>query len=176
MRRAYVAVAAALACAVAASAGRASAATFYQTSVEALARTSDAVVRARVLRTASRLTRDGRIVTEVELAVDEAWKGAPGRSLRLLVPGGRVGRLAMTVDAAPGFEVGEEVVVFAARRGSAWHVNGHALGKYRIERSDGRAAASLGGARVLPRRLAAGERAVESMGVAELERRVRSAR
>jgi len=152
------------------------AATFFATSVEEMARTSDAVVRGRVLGTASRFTRDGRIVTEVELLVDGAWKGAPERTVRLVVPGGRVGRIAMSVDAAPGFEEGEEVVVFLSRRGPAWYVNGHALGKYRIERSEARSALVPGGARVLSRRLAAGERVVETMGVAELERRVRSAR
>lgn len=155
-------------------AGPAAGATFVATSVEQVARTSDAVVRGRVRAVSSRFTRDGRIVTEVELLVESAWKGAPEATVRLVVPGGRVGSLAQIVDAAPRFEEGEEVVVFLSRRGPAWRVNGHALGKYRVEGGEARSA--LGGAQVLPRALEAGERAVGTMGVPELERRVRSAR
>lgn len=162
-----------LAAVLLALAGPAAAATFFETSVEEMARTSDAVVRGRVAGAASRFTRDGRIVTEVEIAVDGAWKGNASAVLRLVVPGGSVGGIAQTVDAAPRFEEGEEVVVFVTRRGAAWLVNGHALGKYRVEGAEARSA--LGGAKVLPRALPAGERAVGTMGVAELEARVRAA-
>jgi hypothetical protein len=151
------------------------AATFIATSVEETARSSDAVVRGRVLSTAARLTRDGRsVVTEVEIAVESAWKGAPEATVRLVVPGGSVGRIAQIVDAAARFEEGEEVVVFLARRGAGWRVMGQALGKYRVEGADARP--SLSDEDVLPRALAAGERAVGPMAVAELERRVRAAR
>ncbi len=156
------------------AAAPAAAATFVAPSVEEMARSSDVVVRGRVLGTASRETRDGRIVTEVEVAVADAWKGAPEGTVRLVVPGGRVGRLAMKVDAAPVFADGEEVVVFLSRAGAAWHVNGHALGKYRVERGEARP--GLGDARLLPRAIAAGERRVGAMAVEELERRVRAAR
>lgn len=155
-------------------AGHAAAATFFATSVEEMARTSDAVVRGRVLDAASRFTRDGRIVTEVEVLVEGAWKGGPEATVRLVVPGGRVGSIAQTVDAAPRFEEGEEVVVFLSRRGPSYRVNGHALGKYRVAGAEARSA--LGAARVLPRALREGERQVETMGVAELEARVRAAR
>lgn len=152
----------------------AAAATFVAPSVEEMARSSDAVVRGRVLDTASRAAADGRIVTEVEVLVDGAWKGAPAATVRFVVPGGRVGRLAMRVDAAPTFAVGEDVVVFLSRAGQGWRVNGRALGKYRVEGAEARP--SLQGARVLDRPLAAGERQVGAMPLAELERRVRAAR
>ncbi|HEX9049602.1 MAG TPA: hypothetical protein VF841_03630 [Anaeromyxobacter sp.] len=156
--------------------GRAAAATFVATSVEEVARTSDAVVRGRVARTAARATRDGRIVTEVEIAVRDAWKGAPAATVRVVVPGGRLPGVAMRVDAAPSFAPGEEVVVFLSRGGEIWYVNGLALGKFRVDGASARPA--LGGAAVLPRPvpLAAGERQVGPMPVAELERRVRAAR
>jgi hypothetical protein len=157
-----------------AAAGPAAAATFVATSVEEVARGSDAVLRGRVVDTASRATRDGRIVTEVEVAVDAAWKGAAEPTVRVVVPGGRLPRLAMRVDAAPTFAAGEEVVVFVVRRGAAWHVNGLALGKFAVV--GGEARPSLGGAVVLPRALAVGEKRVGAMPVAELERRVRAAR
>jgi hypothetical protein len=160
----------------AAAAGPAAAATFVATTVEDVARTSDAVVRGRVVGTAARATRDGRIVTEVELAVEDAWKGAPEASVRLVVPGGRLPDVAMRVDAAPEFEAGEEVVVFLARGAGGWHVNGLALGKFRVVAGEARPASA--GAAVLPRAapLPAGEKQVGPMPVAELERRVRAAR
>jgi hypothetical protein len=153
----------------------AAASTFVQTSVEETARSSDAVVHGRVLSATSRLTQDGRrVVTEVEIAVDRSWKGAAGSVVRVIVPGGRVGRIAQIVDAAATFEQGEEVVVFLARRGTTWRVMGHALGKYRVEGAEARP--GLEHAQVLPRAMAAGERAVGPMSVAELERRVKEAR
>ncbi len=160
----------------AAAAGPAAAATFAATSVEEVARTSDAVVRGRVARTAARATRDGRIVTEVEVAVREAWKGAPQATVRVVVPGGRLPGVAMRVDAAPTFEPGEEVVVFLSRGGNIWYVNGLALGKFRVDGPEARP--GLGGAAVLPRAvpLPATEKQVGPMTVSELERRVRAAR
>jgi hypothetical protein len=149
------------------------ASTFLETSVEETARTSQAVVRGVVERTRSRWA-GSRIVTEVTVRVTGAWKGQAGDRLILLVPGGTVGDLAQTVDAAPTFEDGEEVVVFAGRRGRTWRVNGLALGKYRVE--GGVATPGTGGARFERRALAAGERAVGRMSVAELESRVRSAK
>ena len=149
--------------------------TFVATSVEEAARSADVVVRGRVTSSVGRVTRDGRrVVTEVEIAVDSTWKGATDATVRVVVPGGSTGALAMRVDAAPTFEPGEEVVVFLARQGPVWRVMGLALGKYRVEGTDARP--RLEGATVLPRELAAGERAVGTMPVAELERRVRAAR
>ncbi len=145
------------------------------TSVEEVARSSDAVVRGRVVSSAARLTRDGRrVVTEVEIAVASAWKGATEATVRLVVPGGSTGTIAMWVDAAPTFEPGEEVVVFLARQGATWGVMGHALGKYRVEGQGARPA--LEHADVIPRALAAGERASGPMPISELERRVRATR
>jgi hypothetical protein len=160
---------------LAASAGPADAATFVQTSVEAAARGSDAVVHGKVLSRTSRMTEDGRAVyTEVEIGVGSAWKGAPDEVVRVFVRGGRVGRVAQVVDGAAAFEDGEEVVVFLSRRGAAWRVTGNALGKYRVD--GGMARPSLAEADVIPRALAAGERAVGAMPLDELEQRVRGAR
>jgi hypothetical protein len=151
------------------------AATFVATSVEEAARSSEAVVRGRVLSLASRLTPDGRrVVTDVVIAVDSAWKGAPGPKVTVVVPGGTTPTLGMIVDAAPTFAPGEEVVVFLGRRGASWTVAGLAQGKYHVAGAS--AAPGIHGAQVLPRALPSGERASGPMPVAELERRVRSAR
>ena len=161
---------------VLAAAAAARAATFVAPSVEEMARSSDLVVRGRVLGTAGRALPGGRIVTEVEIEVDPdgAWKGAPARTVRLVVPGGRAGRTAMRVDAAPSFSEGEDVVVFLSRAGPAWRVNGQALGKFRVEGAEVRPAVE--GSRLLEKELGPGERRVGSMPLAELERRVRAAR
>jgi hypothetical protein len=155
--------------------GPAFAATFVATSVEEVARSADAVVRGRVVSANGRLARDGRrVVTDVEIAVEQAWKGDPGATVRLIVPGGSTGSVAMRVDAAPVFTPGEEVVVFLARRGEGWTVMGLALGKYRVEGSDARP--EVEAVDVVPRPLPEGERATGPMPAAELERRVRAAR
>ncbi len=176
MRRALALAAPCVVLLAAAASRPAAAATFAATSVEEVARTSDAVVRGRVAGTAARATKDGRIVTEVEIAVGAAWKGAPGTTVRVVVPGGRLPGVAMRVDAAPAFAVGEEVVVFLSRGGTTWYVNGLALGKFRVDRGEAHPASA--GAAVLPRAapLPRGEREVGAMPVAELERRVKAAR
>jgi hypothetical protein len=150
------------------------AATFVAPSVEELARTSDVVVRGRVVDVASRAAAGRRVVTEVEVAVESAWRGAPEATVRLVVPGGRAGGLALKVDSAPELAPGDEVVLFLSRSGAAWRLNGQALGTFRVVGRDARAAVE--GARVLPGPLAAGERRVGTMPLDELERRVRAAR
>lgn len=167
MRRMTIAVLLAVAAPAAAS-------TFLATTVEELARASDAVVRGRVVATAARETRDRRIVTDVEVEVASAWKGEPGGRLALTVPGGQVGDLALRVEGGATFARGEEVVVFAVREGARWNVASHGLGKYRVTGAHVRP--DLGGAQVVPRDVPAGERLVSPMTVAELERRVRAAK
>lgn len=150
------------------------AATFVETSVEDVARSSHAVVRGTVVRREGRLTADGRVVTLVEVAVASVWRGQAERTVTLVVPGGVAGGIGQRVDGAASFADGEEVVVFASREGPTWTVSGHALGKYRVVGDEARP--GLGGAAVLPRALARGERRVGAMSVGELERRVREAR
>jgi hypothetical protein len=164
-----------LAVALLVSAAPAAAATFVATSVEQAARASDAVVRGKVVSKAARMTADGSgIVTDVEIVVASAWKGAPDSTVRVTVRGGEVGSLGMKVDASPSFQEGEEVVVFLARRGERWHVAGHALGKFRVEGREVRPSSE--GAHIVGRPLPRGERVVEPMSVEELEARVRAAR
>jgi hypothetical protein len=152
----------------------AAASTFVAATVEEVARSSAAVVRGRVVAAAARTTRDGRIVTDVEVEVASAWKGAPERTVRIVVPGGSLGGIALRVEGAPTFAPDEEVVVFLVREGPAWRVNGYGQGKFRVVGADARP--GLGAARVVPRETAAGERLVGPMPVEELERRVRAAR
>ncbi|WP_041453536.1 hypothetical protein [Anaeromyxobacter dehalogenans] len=153
----------------------AAAATFRSTTIEEAARSSDAVVRGRVERQASRLEADGRrIVTDVVVAVSSAWKGSPGARVTVTVPGGVVGDVGMWVSAAPRLANGEEVVLFLYRRGGGWRVNGLALGTFRVDGD--RAEPDVDEADQLAAPTRAGEARIARTSLAELERRVRAAR
>lgn len=124
-------------------AGAAQATTLLALDLESLTRASDVVARARVVRTQARWSADhARILTEVELEVAEAWKGAPGGRLTLTLPGGVVGDVGQRVEGAPRFAAGEEVVAFLEARGPGYTVTGLAQGAFRVERGPAGAAAT----------------------------------
>jgi hypothetical protein len=156
----------------------AAAAMMKAATVEAGARSSEAVIRGVVERLAPRYSDDGSaIVTDVTIAVTSAWKGkhADGERVVVTIPGGEIGGYGEVNDGAPEFTEGEEVVVFLNRRGPRWHVNGRAMGKFHVEA--GVAAPGAGQVEILP---GAGKPQAEAwigpMTVDELERRVRASR
>jgi hypothetical protein len=74
---------------------------------------SELIVRGRVLDVRSEMTASRRSIhTFVTVAVDDALKGSPGRTVIFRVPNGQVGRYRRVVVGAPEFTAGEEVVVF----------------------------------------------------------------
>lgn len=123
-------------------AGSAGATVMLEASVEELTRESDAVVRGKVAAAEGRRSADGqRIFTRVTVEVAEAWKGAPGRTVVIQVPGGVDGEIGQIVHGAPTFAPGEEVVVFLRRLPGrpagatpTFQVAGLAQGKLRIDR------------------------------------------
>jgi hypothetical protein len=145
-------------------------------SVEALARSSDLVVRGQVERSSSRWSDDGRrIFTFVEVRQTSAWKGRAPSTVTVLVPGGVIGRIGQRVDGSPALEVGEEVVLFLRQAEAAtWRVQGLAQGKFRVDglvaRPELTSSVVLPGPAPRP-----GERQAEAMELGELERRVRGA-
>lgn len=143
------------------------------TSVEALARGADLVVRARVARTSARWSA-GRIFTFVELARAAALRGRlPAGTLTVHVPGGAVGRVGQRVDGAPRLAAGDEVILFLARaEGGSHRVVGLAQGAFLVE--GGTARPDLSQLELLASSVRQGERRAEAMPLAELERRVRS--
>jgi hypothetical protein len=166
----------ALAAAALATAVPALAALSVPASVEELARGSEAVVRGRVLSFESHPSADGRrISTSVEVEATDVWRGSAPARVTVVIPGGTVGHLAQRVAGAPRFTVGEEVVVFLGRIGTAqaYRVTGLAQGKFAVEAA--RATPDLSQTSFVDRRpMQAGERRAESMPVDELERRVRA--
>lgn len=119
----------------------ASATTMVREDVPSLARSSDAIVRGKVVRTESRWTSDRmRIITLVEVEVEESLKGAPSRRITLVQPGGQVGDIAQKVSGLASLEQGEPVVLFLRRYGKARYVmNGLGQGKFRVEQEGGKA-------------------------------------
>lgn len=117
--------------------GAAEASTVLYRDVPALARGSDAIVIGQVVRAQSRWTADRRrIVTDIEIRVDETLKGEGRATLLVRQPGGVVGDVGQRVDGLAGFEVGEEVVLFLERRpDDSFLIAGLSQGKFQVVRS-----------------------------------------
>jgi hypothetical protein len=80
-----------------------------------LTASAERVVVADVARVTSQWDDDHRnIVTTVEIAVQESWKGSPPSDgkIRIRQPGGTVGDVEMTVVGMPRFSVGEHALLF----------------------------------------------------------------
>jgi hypothetical protein len=121
---------------------QAGATTLLKTDLQELSSTSDVVVRGTVKRVESRWTKDGsRIVTDIDVEVREAMKGAPPKTVTIRQPGGVVGDIGQKVSGLASFQEGEDVVVFLEKKpGNAFDVRGWAQGKYKIAKgADGKA-------------------------------------
>src|SRR5439155_21676859 len=81
-----------------------------------LVRTSHLIVVGHVRRIETRELRDGRLLTEIALAVEQTLKGRL-RTGKVVVtsPGGRIGERSVQVYGAPSFAAGERVLVFLKR-------------------------------------------------------------
>ncbi len=119
---------------VAMLAAAATATTLQRMSLDELAASSPAVVRARCLSNVSRW-EGGHIWTFTDFEVLESLKGSLPARIQVRLIGGRVGGLHSTVDGAPRFMAGEEAYLFLARTPAGdWTVTGWALGTFRIAR------------------------------------------
>ncbi|TMA57297.1 MAG: hypothetical protein E6J75_07930 [Deltaproteobacteria bacterium] len=100
-----------------------------------LVRTSHLIVVGDVRRIETRELRDGRLLTEVALAVEQTLKGRlRGGKIVVTSPGGRVGERSAWVYGSPSFATGERVLVFLKRTAEGrLRINALALGKYHLD-------------------------------------------
>lgn len=85
-----------------------------------LSAAADTIVIAQVVSAVSRFEDDHRAIrTEVQLRVQETWKGLPNGSasvIKIVQPGGVVGDLEMRVHGLPTFPIAEQSVLFLNAR------------------------------------------------------------
>ena len=82
---------------------------------------------------------NGMIRTRYRIQVEQDLRGSGDREIIVETLGGRIGRLAMRVEGAPSFALGDRAVVFVRGEGDAiFHPVGMAQGVMRIERENGR--------------------------------------
>jgi hypothetical protein len=85
-------------------------------SLEDLVERSEFVLHARCLRSWSAWDEQKRVIwTHTELLLAESLKGTAATTIVVSEPGGMVGDVGMTVEGAPRYRSGEEVVVFLYR-------------------------------------------------------------
>lgn len=73
------------------------------------------------------------IWTHYQIVLDEALKGSPGRTLEIQEPGGELDGMRMEIVGAPRYELGEEVVVFAAPTPAGLRTCGWGQGRFVVE-------------------------------------------
>jgi len=81
-----------------------------------------------------------RIVTTIDVAVVDCWKGAaaPGSHVQIVQAGGTVGELTMRIDGMPHFAPGERALLFLRGTAERASVVGMAQGKRPVRRETGR--------------------------------------
>jgi hypothetical protein len=116
----------------------ASATTVIPATLDDIVAGSQLIVHGRVVEVQAQAAGDRRsIYTVVTVAVDEAIKGAPGRTVSFRTPGGQVGRYRRVVVGAPEFATGEQVIVFLRGGGAAIpSLFGLSQGVYKVTRAE----------------------------------------
>lgn len=90
--------------------------------IEEMVKTSETVIRGRVIYTQAMTLQGGSIVTLTEVEVEDVLAGDAPATITFLEPGGEPGDtgVGMLVSGTAKFEMGEEVVVFAEPSRSAY--------------------------------------------------------
>jgi hypothetical protein len=82
-------------------------------SLDELTARADVVLHGKVLSKTCQRDPAGRIYTEVDLEVAEAWKGAvAGKRFKLVLAGGTLGDRHVGVSGQADYQPGEEIVAF----------------------------------------------------------------
>jgi hypothetical protein len=166
---------------LAAAALRLPATTVVPPEFEQLVNESDYVIRATVKAVTAEVqtTAAGgrKIVTRVELGVNEVLAGAPPEKVVLRMLGGKVGDEEMVVEGAPRFTVGEEDVLFVRGNGQAvCPLTAMMHGRYRVERDAATGRAYLARENRVPLTdVSEVSQAMAEGSAAEMQRRMKSA-
>jgi len=99
-----------------------------------MTRLADAIVRGEVLSKSCERDKQGRIYTQIELAVSEVWKGSVSTKKLVIVQGGGVlGEERVIVSGQVQYDIGEEVVTFIVYNGAHEAVTlGMTQGKFHL--------------------------------------------
>jgi hypothetical protein len=109
------------------------AATFVGMNERRLARAADAIVVGTIDAIATVAAEDGSIDTLVTVAVDHAYKGAPGRLLTLKQPGGQIDGRGFWIPGSPSFRRGERQLLFLSASGDGTaRTTALGLGQFRL--------------------------------------------
>jgi hypothetical protein len=109
----------------------AGAATLQQLSIDQMAQSATAIVRARVTNSSASFT-GSTIYTHYTLRVSEVWKGSTGTEVML--PGGVAGGYRQSFPGVPGLQVGSEYVLFLwkSSRTGITHLVGLSQGLFNV--------------------------------------------
>jgi hypothetical protein len=100
-----------------------------------LAQRSTWVARAQCVEAAS-LEEAGQVSTATSFEVTEAWKGNPPARFTVRLPGGEAAGRRVSVEGAPRFAPGEDVVLFLdAGKGRTISILSWAQGTFRVRRN-----------------------------------------
>lgn len=103
-------------------------------SIAEMTRKSHLVLHAVVTAKTVQRDADGRIFTEVELRIQDRWKGqTPGENFSIVQSGGVLGDQIASVSGQPEYEIGEEIIAFLVLNQKGKGVTlGLAQGKFRV--------------------------------------------
>ena len=125
--------------------------------LEGLTKAAEQVMVARVVAQASHYDEHGRIVTDVEMMVEQSEKGdaKPGSTLLVRRLGGVVDGIGMRIEGEPSFVSGERTLLFAHKlaKSSVLRPVGMSQGVLRIAEREGESwvASATGGASLVQR-------------------------
>ena len=83
---------------------------------ETLIRASHSAVVGTVVASETRVARTGGFETVFTIAVQESLKGENGETIRVVVPGGRIGTRFHVIPGAPDVQTGDRLLLLTTRR------------------------------------------------------------
>lgn len=108
--------------------------TLLRMDLNALTRSAEIIARVRCVHSETRWESES-IWTFDDFDVLETFKGAPPKTLRVRLPGGRVDHVEVKIEGVPAFTSGEEVILFVERTSAGdYGVTSWAQGTFRVRR------------------------------------------